>query len=373
MSSPRRVLIAGGGVAGLETMLALHALAPDRVEVTLVSDREDYAYEPLSVGAPFGVSEVRHYALDELAARHGARFTRAVVTEVDPGGRLVRTDSAGDLPYDDLLVALERAGPRRCLALSPSMASATLPASTISWRRSRRAGSAESRSWRRRTASCGRSRSTSWRSMTAGFAAERGVAAEISLVTPAPAPLGLFGAPARERMAQLLAERGIQVHAGFQPRVVQPGRLLLEPDGPSLEVDRVVAVPRLVGPDVPGLPGDADGFIPTEPDGRVTGTDGLYAAGDCIAFPVKQGGLAAQEADAAAESIAAGRVPTCGPSRSGPFCAASCSRAQSGSTCARTSRAANHRSSRRTRSGGRRPRWRAATSRPHWGRSTPPR
>ena len=33
----RRVLIAGGGVAGLETLLALRALAADRLEVTLLA------------------------------------------------------------------------------------------------------------------------------------------------------------------------------------------------------------------------------------------------------------------------------------------------------------------------------------------------
>jgi sulfide:quinone oxidoreductase len=42
----------------------------------------------------------------------------------------------------------------------------------------------------------------------------------------------------------------------------------------------------------------------TDPTGRVDGFDDVFAAGDVTAFPVKQGGIAAQQADAAAESIA---------------------------------------------------------------------
>ena len=41
------------------------------------------------------------------------------------------------------------------------------------------------------------------------------------------------------------------------------------------------------------------------PSGRVKDLDDVYAAGDGTSFPVKQGGLAAQMADAAASAIAA--------------------------------------------------------------------
>jgi sulfide:quinone oxidoreductase len=53
------------------------------------------------------------------------------------------------------------------------------------------------------------------------------------------------------------------------------------------------------------VPHDADGFIPTDEHGRVPGLDDVYAAGDATSFPVKQGGIAAQQADAAADAIAA--------------------------------------------------------------------
>ena len=67
----------------------------------------------------------------------------------------------------------------------------------------------------------------------------------------------------------------------------------------------MIALPGLAGPFIPGLPHDARGFIPTDAHARVLGCAGVYAAGDATTFPLHQGGLAAQQADAAAEAIAA--------------------------------------------------------------------
>jgi sulfide:quinone oxidoreductase len=53
------------------------------------------------------------------------------------------------------------------------------------------------------------------------------------------------------------------------------------------------------------VPADADGFVSVDAHGRVAGADHVWAAGDGIAFPVKFGGLAAEQADAAAADIAA--------------------------------------------------------------------
>jgi len=70
-------------------------------------------------------------------------------------------------------------------------------------------------------------------------------------------------------------------------------------------VDRVVALARLQGQQIAGVPADAEGFIGTDRSGRVYELADVYAAGDITRFPVKQGGIAAQQADAVAEAIAA--------------------------------------------------------------------
>ncbi len=83
------------------------------------------------------------------------------------------------------------------------------------------------------------------------------------------------------------------------------GWLDITPGGQRLRVDRIVTEPRLVGPRLRGIACEHDGFIQTDAHGRVAGLDDVFAAGDATAFPIKQGGLAAQQADAVAEAIAA--------------------------------------------------------------------
>ena len=81
--------------------------------------------------------------------------------------------------------------------------------------------------------------------------------------------------------------------------------MLLEPDGYVLAADKLVALPRLTGPEIAGLPHTRDGFLPTDARGRVDGVDDVYAAGDCTNYPIKQGGLAAQQADLVVEGLVA--------------------------------------------------------------------
>jgi sulfide:quinone oxidoreductase len=101
-----------------------------------------------------------------------------------------------------------------------------------------------------------------------------------------------------------LDRRGIEVVTGSYPDAFEGGNLRLVP-GTSIPADRVVSLPRLRGVPLAGVPQDADFFIPTDCSGRVSSLSDVYAAGDITTFPIKQGGLAAQQADAVAEAIAA--------------------------------------------------------------------
>lgn len=74
--------------------------------------------------------------------------------------------------------------------------------------------------------------------------------------------------------------------------------------GDAVAGDTVLSLPRLSGRRIGGLPADEQGFLPTDAHGRVMGADHVLAAGDITTFPVKQGGLATQQADAAAATIA---------------------------------------------------------------------
>src|SRR5262249_32924082 len=123
--------------------------------------------------------------------------------------------------------------------------------------------------------------------------------------TPESSPLELFGPRATDAVATLLEDHGVTVVLDAEPASAEPGALHLA-DGRTIGADRLVALPRAAGRVVPRLPPDPHGFIAVDPHGRVEAVDDVYAAGDITTFPFKQGGLATQQADAAAEAILAG-------------------------------------------------------------------
>jgi sulfide:quinone oxidoreductase len=125
----------------------------------------------------------------------------------------------------------------------------------------------------------------------------------VSIVTAEREPLWIFGEAAAAAMGELLADRDITLHSGTARAHLTDDVLWLE-SGEALMADTVISLPRLRGPAVAGLPSNDQGFIPTDAHGYVMGAERVLAAGDATTFPVKQGGLATQQADAAAATIA---------------------------------------------------------------------
>ena len=126
----------------------------------------------------------------------------------------------------------------------------------------------------------------------------------LSLVTPEAEPLQLFGEPASAAVRALLDEHGIELRAGAYAAAFERSRLELVSDG-FVAADRVVALPRLEGARLDGLPQTVHGFLSVDAHSRVHGVTDVFAAGDITSFTVKQGGIAAQQAEVAAEAIAA--------------------------------------------------------------------
>ncbi len=298
-----RVVIAGGGVAGLEAMLALRDLAGDLAEVEMHVPRREFLYRPLAVGEPFGAGRVLEFDLQDLAERAGAGFSLGSVLAVDADRRHVVTHDGAEAPYDFLLLA---PGVRMLWAV---------PGAVTFWGVADEGGMADVMrnllEGKLRRVAFTMPSGPSWPfpayelALLAAARLERaGVeGAELMVVTPEDEPLGLFGVQAGHQVGELLAERGIRVVAGAHPVKFERGRLEIAP-GEPIEVDAVVSTPRLEGRRVAGVPHDAAGFIGTDEHGGVIGMEHVYACGDVTAFPVKQGGLAAQQADAAAEAIA---------------------------------------------------------------------
>ena len=299
-----KVMIAGGGVAALEGLMALHELAGDRISLELVTPTPEFAYRPLAVAEPFGLGEARRYDVVRMASDHRAAVHIAGINSVDPArGRVVTWDGR-ELPFDVLLVTV---GARAATSV-PGSVTIQGPGYTGRFRTLLRDLD------ERRVHNVGFAvpPGASWplplyelALMTAAHVAERGLRkVRLSLVTPEQAPLELFGAPASETVRELLDERGIELHLSRYPAHFEDGTLSLIPHE-TLAADRVVSLPTLVGPALAGLPADPDGFIPVDLHGLVRGEQNVYAAGDATNSPIKQGGVAAQQADAAAEAIAA--------------------------------------------------------------------
>jgi sulfide:quinone oxidoreductase len=127
---------------------------------------------------------------------------------------------------------------------------------------------------------------------------------QLIIVTPEEAPLAIFGPTASAAIAELLSARGIEIETGAHTSEGAGNELILRPGDRRIEATEVIALPAMHGPGVAGLPQDEGGFIPIDDYARVTGVDDVYAAGDGTNFPIKQGGLGTQQADAAAAHIA---------------------------------------------------------------------
>ncbi len=296
------MLIAGGGVAALESILSLRDLMQERVELRLLSQASHFVYRPLEVLEPFDSEAVVRLPWPELAAQ--TRCFRIVddLASVDVYRRSVKTTGGHALRYDALVLAM---GARPSQAVGGAL---TLGAPGSGYALTRLLQRVRSGATRRVIFAC--PAGVAWTLaayelalLSAQSAHAAGAQPELTLVTAEENPLEVLGPAAGETVRALLDEHGIVLHTATTPLRVGNHVLLSEPDL-SLQAEAIVALPRLYGPDVPGVPCTEDGFIRVDLRARVEGCENVYAAGDAADRPVKQGGLAAQQADHVAAEIA---------------------------------------------------------------------
>ena len=294
-----KVLIVGGGVAALEGALALHELAPELTRVELVAPDPHFVYRPLLV-----TGEQRTFPLERLAEAAGATLRKAMVTAVDPEEHLVFTSEGEELTFDLLLLATG-AVPTPALPGALCFRGADEAAALAHMVKDALAGKLDSLVFAIPSGSRWTLPLYELALLTrAHLVDDFATAVSVTIVTPEDTPLELFGAAASSAIAELLEDRGIELVPGTTPLSFAAGALQIAPGG-SIGADRVVALPRLDGPRLNGVSSDQQGFLPTDPFGQVHGEADIWAAGDTTSFPLKQGGIATQQADAAAESIAA--------------------------------------------------------------------
>jgi sulfide:quinone oxidoreductase len=282
------VVIAGGGVGALEGLLALQDLAGDRVHISVLTAARHLTYQPLSVAEPFGSEPAPRYDWERITRDRGARWIPDVLEAVHPDAREVDTRDGPPVPYDALLLAVGArpepapagaipfAGPRDVLAIRETI-EALAP------------GRRHSIAFVAMTGAAWTLPLYELALMTAEYGQRHGLDLAIELISGESAPLGVFGAEASAAVRLRLSDAGIHFRTGTFPT----------------EHAVVVALPRLRGPELRGLPHASGGFVRVDGYGRVHGVERVWAVGDMTARPLKQGGLAAQQADVAAADIAA--------------------------------------------------------------------
>lgn len=304
-----RVVIAGGGVAGLEAALALADLASDAAEISLISPEPEFLYKPLTVEEPFTNQPAARMELAPLLSGIGVKYVGGAVKSVSPELHSIELGASGgavgpSIAYDFLIICIGgRMHPAYERAETFSSSRSDLPVDEMI----RKAASSPSK-----TMALVVPPGTSWplplyelalltrrRSEELGFADLK-----LRVYTPEDAPLLIFGRPASDEVNAVLSARRISVEVGATVVQADGGELRILPGGSPLDEEVVLALPRIDGPAVNGIPADEHGFIPVDEYARVIGTPDVYAAGDGTSFPVKQGGLATQQADVAAEHIA---------------------------------------------------------------------
>jgi sulfide:quinone oxidoreductase len=302
---PLKVVIAGGGVAALEATLALRDLAGERVSVTIVAPDSEFVYRPMRVREPFGLSAARRYSLEEFARDTGAELVRDSFKWLDPAARTLYTETGAQLTYDALLLAMgARLNARFKHAIT--LDDRHLDEQLHGLIQDIEGGYTHSLAFVIPYPMPWPLPVYELALMTAGRAEDMNVDLSITIATPEDAPLALFGAPVSEAVQSLLERHGILTITSAHCEVPEPGQVMIHPGQRRLHVDRIVAAPQLFGPSTPGVPkGAPDGFIPVDAHCRVRGLEGVYAAGDATDFAVKLGAIAAQQADTAAEAIAA--------------------------------------------------------------------
>ena len=298
-----RVVIAGGGVAALETAFALNDLAPDRTDVTVLAPNADFVYRPMTVREPFAYGAARRYPLEPIVRDAGARLLTGELGWVDPDRQTIHTKDDEPIEYDALMLALgAKPVPHYTHALT--IDDRRMDETLHGLIQDVEGGYLKSLAF----VSPGR---MAWplplyelALMTAARAYDAQIELAVTIVTPEDAPLAIFGSAASGAVSELLEKAGIEVIASAYAEIPAEGELVINPSDRRLKVDRVIALPELYGPSIRGIPLGDHGFIRVNPHGHVPDVGPIYAAGDAIDFPIKHGGLGSQEADTAAQSIA---------------------------------------------------------------------
>lgn len=320
---PARVVVVGGGFAGLESAFLLRQKLGDRAAITLVSDRDRFLFKPNTIYIPFGGSEESLLIrLDRPAAKRGIALVHGAFESLDREARVVRAGGR-ELPYDYLVLATGAAmRPEEVPGLAEHAETIWNPREMESLGRRLRELVAAVRDGREQRVlflvppnnKCAGPLYELVLMVDTWLRRQKARAGvHIEWATFEPTYIAAFGPKLHDVVTEEFAHRGITGHTQVQVEQVDAQAVRFA-GGEEIAYDLLVSFPPYVAAvRYEGLEQDDRGFLATEPGSRrVRGDDRIYAPGDGGDFPVKQAFLAFLQADAVAEDIAArveGREP----------------------------------------------------------------
>lgn len=337
-----RIVVLGGGVAGLTAAYELHRRLGAAVQLTLVSNSEQFSLGPALLWVPFGQrTGMAGFSLPGRLDRSGIAFVRALVERINPERRVVAATYQGrttELPYDYLIIAT---GPRADGTAIPGVAG-EFDATTSLWSETSAVDTRHALEGfldleQPGPVVVGLAPGASYLSAAYEFVLtldhelrRRGTRARASLTFVTPEPylghLDVGGTAARRRLERLFARRHIVALTGAEiARVDRTGVHLR--DGRVLPAAYTLIMPPFTG--VTGIwksPGltDEHGFVPVDARYRHGRYPEIYAAGVAArlsgpagaapaqASALHTGYLSAAMAKAAARNVAAA-ITGCAP------------------------------------------------------------
>jgi NADH dehydrogenase FAD-containing subunit len=316
MKTPARVVVVGGGFAGLESAFLLRAKLGDQADITLVSDADEFVFKPNTIYIPFGAKpEKLLIPLAGPTAKRNIRFLRGQFGSLDTESRKVRV-ADWEIPYDYLVLATgadmrpeEIPGmPEHAETIWTSTAMQALGLRLSDIVEAARAGRRQRILFNVPPNNKCAGPLYELVMMTETWLRRQKIRefVDIEWTTFEGSYIQAFGPKLHDVVGEEFAERGIAGHNGWRIARVEPGVAHYE-NGEQREYDLLVAFPPYISAvRYDGLPADERGFLVTEPGWRrVAGHERIFAPGDAGDFPVKQAFLAFLQADAVAEAIAA--------------------------------------------------------------------
>lgn len=308
-----KVLILGGGFAGVVAAESLAKKLGHEHQISLVSRSSDFVFYPALVRLAFGHENTSDVSFDLREAMLDRRvtFVEGEVARVNTSERIVkiaRGDFAGEMPYDFLVFALgRRLATERIHGFFEHAHHLLTVESTLKFRNA-------IENFAQGHIVIGQCPGA--RLPVPLFEAAFSLFQSLERRSNHRTAITLVSNETPEEMFQD-AEVGRTLRDAMDSRAIElvfdfdivevTARSVVSADARAIDCDMTMIIPPFAGPSpvVHAAITDIEGYVRVDETMRVTDVENMYAAGDCVSLPgPKMGHMAVRQAEVAAENLA---------------------------------------------------------------------